>query len=164
MQRATYSGRKRKPGLKWQVVTTPDGMLFHVFGPFERRRHDMHLYAESGLDDVLAERLLIVGAQYHLYGDSGYALRPYLITPFEGAALNPDEALFNRRMFKVLVSVEWDFKDVKKYFIMSLFRGRWHFLELQQALGTWKAVCFGILDAVWMDRLPPIILIALHPL
>jgi nuclease HARBI1 len=127
MQRATYSGRKRKPGLKWQVVTTPDGMLFHVFGPFEGRRHDMHLYAESGLDDVLAERLLIVGAQYHLYGDSGYALRPYLITPFEGAALNPDEALFNRRMSKVLVSVEWDFKDVKKYFIMSLFRGRWHF-------------------------------------
>jgi DDE superfamily endonuclease len=73
MQRATYSGHKRKPVLKWQVVTTPDGMLFHVFGPFEGRRHDMHLYAESGLDDVLAERLLIEGAQYHLYGDSGYS-------------------------------------------------------------------------------------------
>jgi hypothetical protein len=44
-----------KPGLKWQVLTTPDGMLFHLFGPFEGRRHDMHLYAESGLGDVLAE-------------------------------------------------------------------------------------------------------------
>jgi hypothetical protein len=38
MQMATYSGHKRKPGLKWQVVSTPDGMLFHVFGPFEGRR------------------------------------------------------------------------------------------------------------------------------
>jgi nuclease HARBI1 len=82
MQRATYSGHKRRPGLKWQVVTTPDGMLFHVFGPFEGRRHDMNLYAESGLDDVLGESLLIGGIQYHLYGDSGYALRPYLITQF----------------------------------------------------------------------------------
>jgi nuclease HARBI1 len=70
MQRATYSGQKRKPGLIWQVVTTPDGMLFHVFGPFEGRRHDMNLYAESGLDDVLAEKLLIDGAQDHIYGDS----------------------------------------------------------------------------------------------
>jgi hypothetical protein len=59
MQRATYSGHKRRPGLKWKVVTTPDGMLFYVFGPFEGRRHDVHLFAESGLDDVLAEGLLI---------------------------------------------------------------------------------------------------------
>jgi DDE superfamily endonuclease len=77
MQRITYSGHERRPGLKWQVVTTPDGMHFHVCGPFEGRRHDMHLYAESGLDDVQSDSLLIGGIQYHLYGDSGYALRPY---------------------------------------------------------------------------------------
>jgi DDE superfamily endonuclease len=113
MQRATYSGHKRRPGLKWQVVITPDGMLFIVFGPSEGRRHDMHLYAKSGLDDVLGDCLLIGGIQYHLYGDSGYALRPYRIPPFEGAALTTDEALFNKRMSK---RVEWAFKDVKKYF------------------------------------------------
>jgi nuclease HARBI1 len=116
IQRVTYSGHKRRPGLKRQVVTNPDGLLFHVFGPFEGSRHDMHLYAESGPDDVLAEGLLIDGAQYYLSGDAGFALRPYLITPFEGAVLTPDEALFNRRMSKVRVSVEWAFKDVKKYF------------------------------------------------
>jgi DDE superfamily endonuclease len=64
MQRATYSGHERRPGLKWQMITTPDGMLFHIFGPFEGRRHDMHLYSESGLDSILVERLLIEGVQY----------------------------------------------------------------------------------------------------
>jgi nuclease HARBI1 len=161
MQRATYSGHKKRPGLKWQVVTTPDGMLFHVFGPFEGR--DMQVYAESGLDDVLGDSLLIGGIQYHLYGDSGYALRPYLMTPFEGAALTTDEALFNKRMSKVRVSVEWAFKDIKKYFSKTLFPGRWYFQELLRVHGTWQVACFGISGVVWKDRQPPCFLIALHP-
>jgi hypothetical protein len=123
-------------------------MLCHVFGPFEGRRHDMHLYAESGLDDILGESFLIGGIQYHLYGDSGFALRPYLITPFEGAALTTDEALFNERIPKVRVSVEWDFKEIKKYFPISLFPGRLYFHELLQVPSTWKVVCFGISGVV----------------
>jgi nuclease HARBI1 len=105
IQRDTHSGHKRRPRLKLQVATTPDGILFHVFGPFEGRRDDMHVYAESGLDDILGERLLIGGIQYHLNGDSGYTLRPYLITPFEGTALTTEDALFNKRMSKVRVSI-----------------------------------------------------------
>jgi DDE superfamily endonuclease len=57
LQRATYSGHKNRPGLKQQVITTPDGMLFHIVGPHEGRRHDIHLYAESGLDNILGENL-----------------------------------------------------------------------------------------------------------
>jgi nuclease HARBI1 len=121
IQRATYSGHKRRPGLKWQAVTTPDGLLFHVCGPFEGRRHDMHFYAQSGIDDVLGQLLLIDGVQHYLYGDSGYALRPYLITPFEGAVLTSDEALCNKRMSKVRASVEWAFKDIMKYFAHVAF-------------------------------------------
>jgi hypothetical protein len=45
----------------------------------------------SGLKNVQVEILLIGGAQYHLYGNPGYALRPYIITPLEGAALTPDD-------------------------------------------------------------------------
>jgi nuclease HARBI1 len=116
LQKATYSGHKRRPGLKWQVITTPDGMLFHICGPYEGRRHDMHLYAESGLDDILSENNLIDGVQHYLFGGSGYTLRPYLMTPSEGANLNAIELLFNKRMSKARVSVEWAFKYIKKYF------------------------------------------------
>jgi DDE superfamily endonuclease len=70
--RATYSGHKTRPGLKWQAVTTPDGLLFHVCGPFEGRGHDMVLYEQSGIDDVLGYLLLVDRIRHYLYGDSGY--------------------------------------------------------------------------------------------
>jgi hypothetical protein len=94
----------------------PDDVLFHIFGPYEGRRHDMHLYSQSGLDAILSERQLIDRVQHHIYGDSGCMLRSYLITPFEGTNITSDEALFNKRLSKARVSVEWAFKDIKKYF------------------------------------------------
>jgi hypothetical protein len=66
MQRATYSGHKRQNGLKWQALTAPDGLFLNLFGPFEGRRHDMHLYAESGLDAVLGQALMIGGIQHYI--------------------------------------------------------------------------------------------------
>jgi DDE superfamily endonuclease len=84
----------------------------------------MHFYADSGLVVILGESFLLGGIQYHIYGDSGYSLRPFLIILFEGAALATEEALFNKRMAKVSVSIEWAFKDIKKYFPISLFPGR----------------------------------------
>jgi hypothetical protein len=51
----------RRPRLKWQVITTPVGLFFRIFGPFEGRRHDRHMYAESGLDEIPSEELLIDG-------------------------------------------------------------------------------------------------------
>eukprot|EP00171_Calliarthron_tuberculosum_P023366 IDg23366t1 len=39
-QRALYTGHKRTWCLKWQSVSTPDGFIFHLWGPEDRRRHD----------------------------------------------------------------------------------------------------------------------------
>jgi DDE superfamily endonuclease len=61
LQRATYSGHKRRPGLKRQVIKTPYGMLFHIFGPYKGHRHDLNLYAESDLDEILSKNILIDG-------------------------------------------------------------------------------------------------------
>jgi len=43
LQRAGYSGHKRKHAVKFQCVLTPVGLIFHLFGPWEGRRHDMIL-------------------------------------------------------------------------------------------------------------------------
>jgi hypothetical protein len=163
LQRAVYSGHKRRPGLKWQVITTPDGLLFHVFGPSEGRRHDMHLYAESGLDGILGENLKLDGVQYHLFGDSGYTIRPYLMTPFGGAHLNPEELLFNKIMSKARVSVEWGFKDVKKYFShiafprkMTLSRtpaGAWYLASC--LLWNFRCCIDGSPTSTFFDCSPP---------
>jgi len=58
-QRACYSGHKRKHAVKFQIFVTPDGLFFHLFGPWEWRRHEMTLYHESGLDDIIPEALVI---------------------------------------------------------------------------------------------------------
>ena len=66
LQRACYSGHKRKHALKFQNLLTPDGLFFHLFGPVEGRRHDMTLYHESGMDATLADALIVGGEQYYL--------------------------------------------------------------------------------------------------
>ncbi|KAA8914807.1 hypothetical protein FN846DRAFT_756144, partial [Sphaerosporella brunnea] len=42
-QRTTFNGHKRVHTLKCHAVVTPDGIVAHLFGPVERRRHDKYL-------------------------------------------------------------------------------------------------------------------------
>jgi len=113
LQRACYSGHKRKHALKFQNLLTPDGLFFHFFGPVEGRRHDMTLYHESGMDATLADALIVGGEQYYLYGDVAYMMRPWLQTAFEGI-LSPDQDAHNNAMKVPRTAVEWGFKDVKQ--------------------------------------------------
>ena len=115
VQNVAYNGHKRKHALKFQAVTTPDGLLLHAAGPIEGRRHDWTLYCRSGLDDTLPDLLLIGEKQYALYGDSGYSERPYLEIPFQGSSLTSYEKAYNGAMSKGRVTVEWYFKEVKLY-------------------------------------------------
>lgn len=112
-QRVVYNGHKRKHALKYQAITTPDGMCVHLFGPEVGRRHDMFLYAASGADAMLEGILEIDGRQYVVYGDSGYSARVFLEIPFDGASLSAVKKAFNKAMSKSRVTVEWFFKEVK---------------------------------------------------
>ena len=46
-QRSVYSGHKRFHCLICQSITTPDGLMMHLFGPEVGRRHDLTLYRNS---------------------------------------------------------------------------------------------------------------------
>ena len=48
-QQHFYNGHKRVQAVKFQAVVTPDGLLAHLHGPVEERRHDAALFTESGL-------------------------------------------------------------------------------------------------------------------
>jgi DDE superfamily endonuclease len=94
----------------------PDGLILHLFGPIEGRRHDMTLYRESNIDDALQTSMEISGTQYYLYGDPAYCLRPYLQIGYRGSYLTIQQVQFNFAMSKVRIAVEWAFRDVKMYF------------------------------------------------
>lgn len=108
LQRACYSGNKRRHAVKFQNVVTPDGIFFHLFGPWEGRRHDMTLYWESGLDDVLPEALIVNGDQYYVHGDSACMVRPWLQAAFR-RLMTPDQEDCNNTMKGPQASVEWGF-------------------------------------------------------
>lgn len=115
-QMSAYNGHKRKHALKYQAVNTPDGMVVHLFGPMEGRRHDWTLYVQSDLDSVLPEVLDLPLKRFCIYGDSGYNRRWYIEVPHQGSNLSAAQSAFNRAMSSVRITVEWIFKEVKLYF------------------------------------------------
>lgn len=130
LQNVAYNGHKRAHALKFQALTTPDGMFLHCFGPLEGRRHDWTLYARSELDTQLQASLRDGALQYCIYGDSGYNSREYLEVPFQGAHLGEDAIAFNAAMATSRVTVEWMFKEIKQFWTLLDFKRK---LRIEQA-------------------------------
>lgn len=122
LQRASYSGHKRMHCLIYQTVTTPDGLMFYMYGPEVGRRHDMTLYRESRLGEVLETVLVIDGKQFCIFGDAAYLLRPWLQTAFPSLNASAQDILYNKAMSMVRVAVEWTYKDFKQLWISQDFR------------------------------------------
>ena len=86
-----------------------NGIMGHLAGPYEGRRHDAHLYYDSGIEGQVPQG-------YCLYGDPAYPLRGPVIAPFLGLHLTAEQALFNKNTSSVRQSVEWGFGKVLQLF------------------------------------------------
>ncbi|KXJ18454.1 uncharacterized protein LOC110232447 [Exaiptasia diaphana] len=116
-QRIVYNGHKRVHALKYQSVTLPSGMIAHLCGPFEGKKHDAGMLRESQLlNDLQRHAFSTTGNPMCLYGDPAYPLRVHLLAPYKHARLTPQEQAFNTSMSTVRESVEWLFGDIVEYF------------------------------------------------
>lgn len=78
-QRSIYNGHKCYHGLKWQGVSTPDGLVQFLQGPFSGREHDTTILEMSGLVDCLLAHFRVPAHQawdaaeshFCLFGDPG---------------------------------------------------------------------------------------------
>ena len=96
---------------------TPNGMIAHLYGPVEGRRHDAGMLRLSGLLPILEQRMHDAqGMPFALYGDPAYPLREHLMCPYRGAVLTNDQRRFNHAMSQVRQCVEWGFGDVRTNF------------------------------------------------
>ena len=122
-QRVCYNGHKRIHAIKFQSIVIPNGLIAHLYGPMEGRRHDCALLAASGLmaemEHLPMDRL---GRKFAVYGDPAYPIRTYLLSPFGGANLNVAQMEFNRRMSSVRECVEWEFGNILRLFAFLDFR------------------------------------------
>lgn len=163
LQRCVYSGHKRVHCIKLQSLITPDGLVFHLFGPIEGRRHDMMLYHMSGMEGMLRDTLEINGVQYFIYGDSAYVLRAWLQTGFDGQDLTEEGQEFNTAMSELRVAVEWTFKDVKQLFYSLGYKRKLKLrerpvgLQYQFVMLFWNLRCclYGSQAATFFGCSPP---------
>ena len=79
-------------------MVAPNGIICHLFGSLEGRRHDAFMLRGSGLLDRLDQKMVKAnGEPYVIYGDPAYPVRRHIIVPFRGARLTPDEQLVSMK-------------------------------------------------------------------
>jgi hypothetical protein len=128
-QRYVYSGYKKRHGLKWQAVTTPDGIFISLCGPWGGPRADPEMLRQSNLLQVLKNECVDAdGTHWNLYGDKGYYNTAHVIAPFKGRSLSEKEQAFNSAMSKIRTSVEWQFGELLNNFA---------FLDFERSLKCW---------------------------
>jgi hypothetical protein len=73
-QQELYNGHKKGHGLMYQGLSTPDGLISSLVGPFEGRINDMNMLEQSGLKQKLYSVMghLPPAERRYLYGDKGY--------------------------------------------------------------------------------------------
>lgn len=116
-QRPFFNGHKRHHAVKYQSVVAPDGLIVHLFGPLEGRRHDSGVLRESNLLATLTNLpALPDGGVYCIYGDPAYPLRPQLMVPYPSVNITPEQHEFNTAMSSARIAVEWAFGKVVQFF------------------------------------------------
>ena len=104
-----------------QSVQAPNGLITHMFGPVEGRRHDAFM---PGMNDMLPKLQGFVqhnSQPYVIYGDPAYPIICNILAPFRGVNLTIQEQEFNRKMSKVRVKVEWGFEKICQNFAFLYF-------------------------------------------
>jgi len=89
-----------------------DGMFYWVSKPFPGAVHDMRVFREAGLLNLLpsAERLI---------GDKGYQGHPKIITPIKGRYPSKDEREFNTMIGEWRIVVEHSFGKLKRFHCLT---------------------------------------------
>ncbi|KIJ42138.1 hypothetical protein M422DRAFT_171553 [Sphaerobolus stellatus SS14] len=121
-QRLVYNGWKRIHCLKYHAVISPDGLVIHMHGPVDGRRHDETVYKESGLANLLDKHFWTRdGRPLFIYGDPAYSVGAHVMSPFKGPFISREEQAFNTKMSRIREPVEWLFKEVTQQFTLLDF-------------------------------------------
>ncbi|KAM0719943.1 hypothetical protein Q7P37_004078 [Cladosporium fusiforme] len=111
-QRDGASARERAQGISTQIITTPDGLISSLDGPFEGKQKGSEMYEKSRASRR-NERMEAVERSHgwstiHLWGQSGYECGPGLIAAWPGTrrSLSEDKIGLNEDMADLKVGAE----------------------------------------------------------
>ena len=109
VQRAFYNGWKSINGLKHQTVDDAYGFTIDCYGPTSLRRNDLALLRNSDINDRFARLQLQSEDDYVIFGDLAYKRQSHLRSYFSAAEAVEQGEVFNRRMKKLRISIEWNY-------------------------------------------------------
>ncbi|KAE8217762.1 hypothetical protein CF319_g8221 [Tilletia indica] len=114
-QRSFYNGHKRTHAIKFQFLTTPDGLVW-VDGPFRGPRHDSTMLKSTRLHQWLEDHSMRPnGRKLYIFADKGYAARGQLMVPYKGNTTDAQRR-YNVAMSRIRVEVEHAIGWVTKTF------------------------------------------------
>ena len=130
-QRSVYTRFKKCHGVKFQSITVLDSFIAYLRGPWPAQTHDAQMLCELHLMEELDDIMPANGAAavYALYGDFAYAQSIYLLGGFQKPPAESDEAMFNRHMSSLRITVEWRFGDIVD---------KWKFLDFRSAMKSFE--------------------------
>lgn len=109
IQRAFYNGWKSIHGLKHQTVDNAFGMTVDMCGPTSLRRNDLAVLRISDINNRFALLQRESETQYMIFGDSAYQTQSHIRSYHRVENDNEIRGIFNTRMKKVRISIEWNF-------------------------------------------------------
>ena len=121
-QQELYNGHKTAHSLMYQAVSTPDGLISSLVGPFEGRINDMNMLEQSGLKEKLGSVMghLPATDRRYLYGDKGYFAGYYgvigAVKAQRDKVLGEVDWYANVLMSTYWVEVEHAFGNVRQHF------------------------------------------------
>lgn len=95
---APYLNRKGYYSLNVQIICDGDLKILNINARFPGSVHDSAIWSTSNIREHLQDVYLHDGLNYHLIGDSGYPLQPWLMVPIPNAVEGSPEERYNIRL------------------------------------------------------------------
>lgn len=102
-----YVNRKGYHSINTQLICDWRLKIMHINARYPGSTHDSFIWNNSNAKNFMVN--LYRGyphKNYHLLGDSGYSLRPWMLTPVMGAVENSPEAEYNRKQMRCRSLIE----------------------------------------------------------
>ncbi|KAG2190876.1 hypothetical protein INT47_004042, partial [Mucor saturninus] len=117
-QKALFNGWKHQHCIKFQAISTPDGITSSLSGPYVGRRNNRGMLNESQMLQRLQAHFGHISPEYEycIYGDEAYWSTMHVIQSYRSPLRNEFEGEVNLSMSKVRVAIEMEFGKVSQLF------------------------------------------------
>ncbi|CUS22785.1 LAQU0S06e05952g1_1 [Lachancea quebecensis] len=96
LQNSVFSGHKKTHIMKYQAVTTPDGLCIDLTDPFSGSQHDSFMFMHSDLYGRPKQAQREGNSQYRIYGDPAYRSSDISTVGYKEQRLTADQKKVNK--------------------------------------------------------------------